>query len=80
MKPQRPWHFEQFWLEKEGCHETVARSWAAVQLSSPVAIVMGKIDRCQSKLKKWSKNLVCNISRTLVDKKKMLSKAEAVAL
>ena len=45
-----------------------------------MAAVMGKINRCQVKLKKWSKNLVCNISQTIVDKKKMLSKAEAAAL
>ena len=42
--------------------------------------VMGKIDRCQVKHKKWSKNSVCNISRTLVYKKKLLSKAEVAAL
>ena len=45
-----------------------------------MAAVMGKINRCQVKLKKWSKNLVCNISQTIVDKKKMLSKAKAAAL
>jgi len=45
-----------------------------------MAAIVGKIDRCQAKLKKWSKNSVCNISRTLVDKKKMLSKVEAAAL
>ena len=45
-----------------------------------MVVVMGKIDRCQAKLKKWSKNSVCNISQTLVDKKKLLSKAEVAAL
>ncbi|XP_030963604.1 uncharacterized protein LOC115984727 [Quercus lobata] len=80
VKPQRPWRFEQFWLEKEGCHDTVARSWVAIQSDSPVASVVGNIDRCQVKLKKWSKNSVGNIARTLVDKKKMLSKAEVVAI
>ena len=58
----------------------MAQSWAAVQLGSPMAAIVGKIDRYQAKLKKWSKNSVCNISQTLVDKKKMLSKAEAAAL
>lgn len=58
----------------------VARSWAAVQSGSPMATVMGKIVRCQAKLKKWSKNSLGNISRTLVDMKKMLSKAKAAAL
>ena len=79
VKPQCPWLFEQFWLEKEGCHDTVARSWVAVQSGSPLTAVMGKIDRCQEKLKKWSKDLVCNISRTLVEKKE-LSKAKIAAL
>ena len=45
-----------------------------------MAAVMGKINRCQVKLKKWSKISVCNISQTIVDKKKMLSKVEATAL
>ena len=58
----------------------MAQSWAVAQSSSPMTVVVGKIDRCQVKLKKWSKNSVCNISRTLVDKKKMLSKAEATAV
>ena len=25
-KPQRPWHFEQFWLERDECQDIVARS------------------------------------------------------
>ena len=29
VKSQRPWRFEQFWLEQEGCHNIVAQSWAA---------------------------------------------------
>ena len=45
-----------------------------------MAAIIGKIDRCQTKLKKWSKNSGCNISRTFVDKKKMLCKAEVAAL
>ena len=42
--------------------------------------VVGNIDRCQVNLKKWSKNSVGNISRSLMDKKKLLSKAEAAAI
>ena len=79
-KSQRPWRFEQFWLEKEGCHDTVARSWAATHPDSPMTSVVGNIDRCQVNLKKWSKNSVGNISRSLMDKKKLLSKAEAAAI
>ena len=57
----------------------MAQSWAATHSGSPMATVMGKIDRCQAKLKKWSKNSVCNISRTLVEKKKLLCKVEVAA-
>ena len=80
VKSQRLWRFEQFWLEQEGCHDIVARSWAAAHSGSPMAAVIGKIDRCQTKLKKWSKKSGCNVSQTLVDKKKMLCKAEVAAL
>ena len=45
-----------------------------------MAAVMGEIEMCQVKLKRWSKNSVCNISRTLIEKKKSLSKVEAVAM
>ena len=58
----------------------MARSWEAAHLGSLMASAVGKIDRCQVNLKKWSKNSVCNISRTLMDKKKMLSKVEAAAI
>ena len=26
-KPQRPWRFENLWLERDGCQDTVAHSW-----------------------------------------------------
>ena len=40
-----------------------------------MALAVGKIDRCQVNLKKWSKSSVCNISRSLLEKKKMLGKS-----
>ena len=46
VKSQRLWRFEQFWLEQEGCHDTVAQSWATAHSGSPMAAVIGKIDRC----------------------------------
>ena len=57
----------------------MARSWDSAHSGSPMALAVGKIDRCQVNLKKWSKSSVCNISRSLLEKKKMLGKAEAAA-
>ena len=58
----------------------MARSWEIAHLGSPMALVVGKIDKCQENLKKWSKNSVCNISRSLMEKKKMLGKGEVAAI
>ena len=74
-KPQWPWRFEQFWLERDGCQDTVAHSWDTAHSGSPMALAVGKIDRCQANMKKWSKNSVCNISRSLMEKKKDVGKS-----
>ena len=42
--------------------------------------VMTKIENFQNHLRRWSKNSVCNISKTLLEKKKSLELAEAVAV
>ena len=74
-KPQWPWRFEQFWLERDGCQDIVAHSWDTAHSGSPMALAVGKIDRCQANMKKWSKNSVCNISRSLMEKKKDVGKS-----
>ena len=45
-----------------------------------MAKVMGKIEACQTHLKRWSKKSICNISRTLVEKRKILRKVEEAAV
>ena len=42
--------------------------------------VMTKIENCQNHLRRWSKNSVCNISKTLLEKKKSLEVAKAAAV
>ena len=79
-KKQKPWRFEQLWLENEGCHDSVAAAWKEVSWGSPMVEVMTKIENCQNHLRKWSKNSVCNISKTLLGKKKSLEVAEAAAM
>ena len=34
VRPNKPWHFEQMWLEDEGCHDTMASAWS--EGSSPM--------------------------------------------
>jgi len=70
VKPQRPWRFEQMWLDKEGCHDTVQRAWKVISLGSMMVQVIHKVEACQVKLKQRSKHAVCNMSNTLKEKKK----------
>lgn len=53
-RKQRPWRFEQMWLEDEGCHDVVKATWRRAVRGSPMAMVEGKINMCQLKLKWWS--------------------------
>lgn len=76
-KTQRPWRFEQLWLENNGCHDIVERVWRMASSGSPMADVMSKIEACQRQLTQWSKNLVCNVSKTLKEKTHLLKNAEA---
>nr|POF16666.1 hypothetical protein CFP56_67884 [Quercus suber] len=68
------------WLENEGCHVTMARAWRIVPSGPPMAQVMEKIENCQVRLRQWSKHSMCNITRTLVNKKKSLQQAEDAAV
>lgn len=42
--------------------------------------VMHKVNNCQSHLKSWNKNVFNSIRDTLVRKRKLLAKAELVAI
>ena len=79
-KSQKPWRFEQLWLENEGCHDTVVATWNEVSWGPPMVEVMKKIENCQNQLCRWSKNFACNISRTLLEKKKSLELVEAAVV
>lgn len=79
-KKQKPWRFEQFWLENEGCHDTVTAAWREVSWGPPMIEVTKKIENFQNHQRRWSKDSVCNISKTLLEKKKSLELAEAAAV
>ena len=76
LKPQRPWRFEQMWLEKQGYHDTVKRVWRAVSSDPPMSRVIQNVDTCKNQLQVWSKKEFCNVVNKLSEKKKILKKAE----
>ena len=71
-RKNRPWRFEQFWIEDEGCHEIVHLAWRSDCGTSPMDNVAGKIHKCQTSLKWWSKKSFGNVTRQRNEKKKML--------
>ena len=75
-KNQRPWRFEQMWLEEEGCYASVEVAWNQIVLGNPMKKVEIKIDKCQVNLK-WSRMDFGNITKQLKEK---LRKAEEVAI
>ena len=78
VRPNKPWHFEQMWLEDEGCHDTMASAWS--EGSSPMTQVVDKVGKCQTKLKWWSKRCFGNITWEIAEKKKRMKEAEELAI
>lgn len=79
-KAQRPWCFEQLWLENSGCHDTVQRAWMTDSSIFPMESVMTKIDVCQTHVMQWSESSICNVSKSLTEKKHLLKQAEATTI
>ena len=71
-RKNHPWHFEQVWLEDKGCHEIVHSAWRSDYGTSPMDKVASKIRKCQSSLKWWRKKSFGNVTRQLIEKKRML--------
>ena len=79
-KAQMPWHFDQLWLDNSGCHDTVERDWLMVSLVISMTSVMTKIEACKQQLTQWSKLTICNVSKTLAEKKNLLKQVKAAAV
>ena len=75
MKPQHPWRFEQMWLERQGCHDTVKRVWRAVYSDPPMSRVIQNVHTGKTQLQVWSKKEFCNVVNTLSNKKKDFEKS-----
>ena len=77
IRNQRPWRFEQVWLNDESCCTTVEAAWESPFFSSnPMSVVEANVNNCQRILKEWSRVSFGNISQTLAEKKKQIKVAE----
>ena len=62
IKLNKPWHFEQVWLEDDGCHDTMASAWSEGEGDLPMGRVIKKVGSYQEKLKTWSRYCFSNIT------------------
>ena len=69
IKLNKPWRFEQVWLEDERCHDTVASAWREGEGDLPMGRVIKMVGSCQEKLKRWSRYCFSNITWEIAEKK-----------
>ena len=62
-KIQRPWRFEQMWIEEEGCQASVEAAWREPAKGCPMEQVELKLKSCQANLKWWSRNSFSNVTK-----------------
>ncbi|XP_023883465.1 uncharacterized protein LOC111995767 [Quercus suber] len=79
-KLNRPWRFEQVWLKDDGCHDTMAAAWSNGGGELPMGKVVKKVERCQGKLKKWSRCCFSNITWEIAEKKKQMVQVERTVI
>ena len=81
IRNQRPWRFEQVWLNDEACRTTVEAAWESPFFSSNLMLVVeANVNNYQWYLKEWSRVSFGNISRTLAEKKKQIKVTEGEAV
>ena len=66
-------------FDNHGCMDTVESAWRYNATGHAMARVEGKISKCQTKLKWWSRVAIGNITWLLKEKKLLLRKAEDAA-
>ena len=76
----KAFRFEEVWLTDEGCGRIIESAWRTPCHSQTGTMVMKKIEKCGSELTQWSRKTFGNIRRELREKRKLLSKAEKVAM
>ena len=81
IKHHKPWHFEQVWLQDEGCHITMEGAWSSVQGYLPLLVsVKTKLGKIQAGMKVWSRNSFGNITKKIANVRKNLKDAESKAI
>ena len=76
----RPFRFKEMWLSDEGCGRIVKAVWHDQVQCDASHQVMKKVDKCGFELTFWSCKHFGNVRRELKEKKKLLEKAEQVAV
>ena len=76
----RPFRFKEMWLSDEGCGRVVEAVWHDQVQCDASHQVMKKVDKCGFELTLWSHRHFGNVRRELKEKKKLLEKAEQVAV
>lgn len=77
---EKPFRFEEMWLAKKGCLDTVKAEWDKHIIDNIATSIVPKIERCGSALWRWSSKNFGSIRKELQKKKKLLAKAELEAL
>ena len=79
-KLQRPWRFEQMWIDEEGYQDSVELAWRQPIRGNLMEQVEGKLKRCQLNLTWWSRNSFGNVIKQLKEKKEKLRREEEAAI
>ena len=62
---EKPFCFEEMWLVKKGCMDTVQTEWDKHRLDNNAVGIVPKIEMCGSALKRWSSRNFGSIRREL---------------
>lgn len=54
-------HFDNFWLDYEGCHNSVISAWSSNSYASPLQAFSHAISRTKSNILRWKKSGLCHI-------------------
>ena len=77
---RRPFRFEQMWMIEQGYTDTVQAVWQQDSGETEDLKVLKKVEECGKKLTEWSKHSFRNVHRELEKKRKLLAKAERIAM
>ena len=80
LPKKKLFRFEEMWLGDKGCGETVEGVWQASYEEMGSTRVIKKVEKCGQALTQWSKDCFGNVRNELKKKRKVLARAEKIAL